>query len=131
MQQYINIAVSSLHQCIIIHQPIQSIYPILPLTFLPIYFHIPTKTGRTTQGQLGAMLTQGLHVWTSSAVSGWLVAQLCNLCHCYLAVCVDHISIKRHRICKSKWNVDDDHGDLSASEVSTDGERSFKSHRLL
>ena len=48
-----------------------------------------------------------------------------------MAVCVDHISIKRHRICKSKWNVDDDHGDLSASGVSTDGERSFKSHRLL
>jgi hypothetical protein len=28
------------------------------------------NTGRTTPGQLGVMLTQGLHVWTSSAVSG-------------------------------------------------------------
>merc|ERR1711974_241727 len=29
-----------------------------------------TAKRRTTQGQLGVMLTQGLHVWTSSEVSG-------------------------------------------------------------
>ena len=43
---------------------------------LPNSYNSPPKTsflqnaGRTTQGQLGVMSTQGLHVWTSSVVSG-------------------------------------------------------------